>query len=199
MDENSKVLFGNESYTQEEIERLAIELSTPLPRDDQSERPGPGGTRLTYLESWKAIEIANRVFGFNGWSSRIVELTLDFCEVAPSGKWRAGASAIIRIMLKDGTFHDDVGFGMREDSNKGTSIEHAKKEAVSDARKRSLRVFGNALGNKLYDKDPLKLKKDKQGGGAPQARPQQQQQQQQQPMVQQQPQQQQPLSFDFDA
>lgn len=48
---------------------------------------------------------------------------------------------------------------------KGTAIETAKKvklehryflivqEAVADARKRALRVFGNALGNCLYDRD----------------------------------------------
>lgn len=28
-----------------------------------------------------------------------------------------------------------------------------QQEAVSDARKRALRVFGNALGNSVYDRD----------------------------------------------
>jgi hypothetical protein len=38
----------------------------------------------------------------------------------------------------------------------GTAIENAKKEAVSDARKRALRIFGNALGNCIYDKEHIK-------------------------------------------
>lgn len=63
---------------------------------------------------------------------------------------------MIRISLKDGTYHEDVGFGCAENRNKGLAIENAKKEAVSDARKRALRLFGNHLGNCLYDKEYVK-------------------------------------------
>eukprot|EP01098_Paradermamoeba_levis_P004744 TRINITY_DN2021_c0_g1_i2.p1 TRINITY_DN2021_c0_g1~~TRINITY_DN2021_c0_g1_i2.p1 ORF type:complete len:337 (-),score=98.49 TRINITY_DN2021_c0_g1_i2:182-1192(-) len=59
-------------------------------------------------------------------------------------------------MLKDGTFHEDVGYGCAENPKKATAIEFAKKEAVSDARKRALRIFGSSLGNCLYDKEHLK-------------------------------------------
>ena len=34
-----------------------------------------------------------------------------------------------------------------------------EQEAVSDARKRALRLFGNALGNCLYDKQHLQVLK----------------------------------------
>jgi len=64
-------------------------------------------------------------------------------------------------MLKDGTFHEDVGYGICDNKSKGTAIENAKKEAVSDARKRALRVFGNALGNCVYDKEHIKKIKSK--------------------------------------
>ena len=37
-------------------------------------------------------------------------------------------------------------------SDKGTAIEKAKKEAVTDAMKRALRLFGNGLGLTIYDK-----------------------------------------------
>lgn len=60
-------------------------------------------------------------------------------------------------MLRDGTFHEDVGYGMCEHKNKGDAIEKAKKEAVSDARKRALRLFGNALGNSVYDREHTNL------------------------------------------
>jgi DNA repair and recombination protein RAD52 len=54
-----------------------------------------------------------------------------------------------------------VGYGISENKIKGTAIENAKKEAVSDARKRALRLFGNALGNCVYDKEHLNKVKNK--------------------------------------
>lgn len=36
------------------------------------------GMKLTYVEGWKAINLANEVFGFHGWSSSITSLTVDF-------------------------------------------------------------------------------------------------------------------------
>jgi hypothetical protein len=59
----------------------------------------------------------------------------------------------VKVSLRDGTHHEDVGYGMSENKNKGEAIEKAKKEAVSDARKRALRLFGNALGNSVYDRE----------------------------------------------
>jgi hypothetical protein len=33
---------------------------------------------FTYVESWRAIALANSIFGFNGWSSSVVDITPDF-------------------------------------------------------------------------------------------------------------------------
>jgi DNA repair and recombination protein RAD52 len=77
------------------------------------------------------------------------------------GKFRVGVTAVVRVSLKDGTFHEDVGYGISENKNKGNAIENAKKEAVSDARKRALRLFGNALGNCIYDKEHINRVKNK--------------------------------------
>lgn len=68
--------------------------------------------------------------------------------------------------MKDGTFHEDVGYGICENPSKGIAIENSKKEAVSDARKRALRVFGNALGNCVYDKEHVKKVKSKIGSSS---------------------------------
>jgi hypothetical protein len=73
-----------------------------------------------------------------------------------NGRFNVGVTAVIRVTLKDGTFREDVGYGCGENPKKGQAIEKAKKEAVSDARKRALRLFGDALGNCLYDKNHLK-------------------------------------------
>lgn len=108
---------------------------------------------VSYLESWKAIELANAIFGFTGWGSAVKQIDGEYVEHDKSSdKWKVGVSARVVVTLKDGTSHEDVGFGSHENKSKATAIENAKKEAVSDARKRALRLFGNALGNSVYDK-----------------------------------------------
>lgn len=50
----------------------------------------------------------------------------------------------------------DIGYGHIENcKSKAAAFEKAKKEAATDALKRSLRTFGNVLGNCLYDKEYL--------------------------------------------
>ena len=49
--------------------------------------------------------------------------------------------------------HEDIGYGTSKDNDQGQAIERAKKAAVTDARKRALRCFGEFLGNSLKHKD----------------------------------------------
>ncbi|KAI3487242.1 hypothetical protein L1887_48826 [Cichorium endivia] len=77
-----------------------------------SQRPGPGGVkRLTYIEGWKLIDLANEVFGFNGWSTTIRKLEIDFLDSPDGTRWSAGVTCILRVTLRDGAFHEDVGYG----------------------------------------------------------------------------------------
>ncbi|KYQ88572.1 DNA repair and recombination protein [Tieghemostelium lacteum] len=146
-------LFGKTPFTEEEFNRISNELKKHVADDDVAVRPGPGGTQLAYLETYKVINFANAIFGFNGWSSTITELQADFVENTGSGKFRVGVTAIVRITLKDGTMREDIGYGSHDNPSKGMAICNAKKEAVSDAHKRAFRLFGNGLGNFLYDKE----------------------------------------------
>ena len=48
------------------------------------------------------------------------------------------------MQLKDGTYHEDVGYGISEGMrSKALSIEKARKEAVTDGLKRALRYVGS--------------------------------------------------------
>jgi len=186
----SQNIFGREHFLGEEKEQIRAALTKRLGFTQLSERPGAGNSRYTYIESWKAIENANLIFGFNGWSCSVVDVHMDFLEQDPKN-FKVGVSAVVRVTLKDGTFHEDVGFGSAENPRKGTAIENAKKEAITDARKRALRMFGNALGNCIYDKQYLKrvktMKTDEKGfvlEDEPQSKP-----NGHAPMLQQQPQQ----------
>lgn len=40
--------------------------------------------KLTYIEGWRVINLANEVFGFNGWSTEIKQLEVDFVRPAAS-------------------------------------------------------------------------------------------------------------------
>ena len=65
-------------YTAQEIATLSSRLEKQLGPEYISTRPGASGQRVPYLAADKAINLANEVFGFNGWSSCIKEIKLDF-------------------------------------------------------------------------------------------------------------------------
>lgn len=93
-------------------------------------------------------------------------------ESQSSGKVSLGLSVIVRVTLRDGTFHEvgredaysfapnnaeisqDIGYGHIENcKGKAAAFEKAKKEGTTDGLKRALRNFGNLLGNCVYDKE----------------------------------------------
>lgn len=143
---------GEEALKQ--LATMQSRLNQRLGPEYISNRPGGNGmAKLSYLEGWKAIDLANDVFGFNGWSTSIRKLETDFIDVAPDGRVNCGITAMVRVSLRDGTFHDDVGYGHCENiRGKAAALEKAKKEAVTDGMKRALRTFGRLVGNCLYDK-----------------------------------------------
>ncbi|KAL9605022.1 MAG: hypothetical protein Q9219_000210, partial [cf. Caloplaca sp. 3 TL-2023] len=142
-------------YTAQEIATLSSRLEKQLGPEYISTRPGASGQRVPYLAADKCINLANEVFGFNGWSSGIQQVQIDFVDESQStGKISLGLSVIVRVTLRDGTYHEDIGYGHIENcKGKAAAFEKAKKEGTTDALKRALRNFGNILGNCVYDKD----------------------------------------------
>ena len=81
---------------------------------------------------------------------------LDFIDQM-GDRFYVGVSSFVRVQLKDGAFHEDVGYGVSEGMrSKALSIEKARKEAVTDGLKRALRAFGNVMGNCISDKQYLR-------------------------------------------
>jgi len=151
------VRFGREEYSSEEQAAIQKALNARLGPNFISKRPVGGGQYAAYLEGHRAIGLANEIFGYNGWSHSVTQQTIDFVD-HNAGKFFVGASAIVKVQLKDGSFHEDIGYGVSEGMrSKALSIEKARKEAVTDALKRALKSFGNILGNCLSDKDYLKM------------------------------------------
>lgn len=65
-------------YTAKEIATLQSRLDKKLGPEYISSRPGAAGQRVHYLSADKCINLANEVFGFNGWSSSIQNVQIDF-------------------------------------------------------------------------------------------------------------------------
>lgn len=108
-------------YTAQDIATLQSRLDRQLGPEYISTRPGPGGSKIHYLAADKVINLANEVFGFNGWSSSIRKMDMDFvgsyhflerlllnCKQIDDdhGKISLGCSIICRVTLRDGTFHE---------------------------------------------------------------------------------------------
>ncbi|KAG6004589.1 hypothetical protein E4U21_000923 [Claviceps maximensis] len=145
-------------WTAKEIASIASKLDKQLGPEYISSRSGPGGSRVHYLTAEKVIGLANEVFGFNGWSSSIQNIQVDFADENPqTQRVSIGLSVIVRITLRDGTYHEDIGYGSIENAKgKAMAFEKAKKEGTTDGMKRALRSFGNILGNCIYDADYVK-------------------------------------------
>ena len=65
-------------YTAQEIATLSSRLEKQLGPEYISSRPGAAGQKVHYVAAEKCINLANEVFGFNGWSSGIQNVQIDF-------------------------------------------------------------------------------------------------------------------------
>ncbi|KAI5190957.1 DNA repair and recombination protein RAD52 [Nematocida minor] len=116
-----------------------------------------GYSEEPYIEGWASVQMANRIFGYSGWSSQILSIEPISIEEMPEGKVTVTAKAHVKIILKDGTFREDIGFGLAERiKGIGKAKKNAYKSAVTDAIKRSLKQFGRALGSCCNDKNYIK-------------------------------------------
>lgn len=142
-----------DEFSKRERDRMSQQLDKSLGQEFLSVRTGFGNTKLTYVEGWRIIGLANKIFGFDGWSSEIKSFTEEY-NIDIDNKISVGYSCICRVILKNGIYKEDIGFGSSDNQKmRGLAIEKAKKEACTDALKRALRQFGNALGNCCYNKE----------------------------------------------
>lgn len=166
----------SEFFNEEQIAQLNQEL-------DQSrlKQRRERGQTLTYLETWDVIKTANEIFGFDGWSTGVDNVS------AVEG---LGIYAIVRVE-SGGVSRSDVGFcrfpmGRDATSPNANQYETAVKGAVSDGLKRAMRTFGAQFGNSLYDEENP-LREDAQQQQQQPRQRQQSQQRQQQPKQEQAP------------
>lgn len=135
-------------------------LQDPLDRKHVRQRE-QSGRKLSYVEGWHVIAEANRIFGFDGWSSETVETKCVAEREREIGQGKAPGFGVtyvakVRVTLRsDGEtiIREGCGTGHGIDRDLGQAHESAIKEAETDARKRALMTFGNQFGLALYDKE----------------------------------------------
>lgn len=139
-------------------DKASVELSKKL-NPSNVQPPKQFGPKGSYIEGWLAIQEANRIFGFGGWSYTILDCKAVMESARQIGKGDRAKDgfgvtyvATVRVTVGDVT-RDDVGSGHGYDVDLGLAHESAIKESVTDALKRSLRSFGNPFGLALYDKN----------------------------------------------
>ncbi|NXA78420.1 RAD52 protein, partial [Thryothorus ludovicianus] len=153
---DSVASFGQYQYTAGEHRAIQHALRQRLGPDYISSRQAGGGQKVCYIEGHKVISLANEMFGFNGWAHSVTQQNVDFVDLN-NGRFYVGVCAFVKVQLKDGSYHEDVGYGVSEGlKSKALSLEKARKEAVTDGLKRALKCFGNALGNCILDKEYLR-------------------------------------------
>ncbi len=145
-------------FSEEQIAKLEADLDGACVQSRSQ-----GGKTLSYIEGWKAIETANKIFGFGGWSRETVELNCvhtatdagrnaDKCEACYVCKVRV----VVTVGEKDGLpiaiAREGTGYGNGIAKTMGDAHEGAAKEAETDAMKRALMTFGYQFGLALYDK-----------------------------------------------
>lgn len=145
------------SFTAEQVTLLSGDLDARHVKNrDQA------GRKLSYVEGWHVIDEANRIFGFDAWSSETVECRSVSERERTIGKppyqkqgWGVTYVARVRVTVRAGdttVTREGVGSGHGIDADLGAAHESAIKEAETDARKRALMTFGNKFGLALYDK-----------------------------------------------
>ena len=133
-------------------DKASEELRKPL--DTAHVKPPPQGKHGQYVEGWHVIDEANRIFGFGGWSYRIIDMPCLWSGLrgTKNGE-KPAASYLCRVAVTvDDVHREDVGGGDGFGATEGEAHESAAKEAVTDALKRAMRTFGNPMGLALYDK-----------------------------------------------
>lgn len=146
------------TFTPEQTKALAAPLHNAYVKERKQ-----AGRQVSYIESWHAESEANRIFGFDGWDSLILDLRLVSERETIIGKggqyekpgWAVSYVCTVRVPVWNGertVMRDGVGAGHGIDVDLGQAHESAVKEAASDAEKRALKTFGNQFGLALYDK-----------------------------------------------
>ncbi|EKE38424.1 hypothetical protein ENUP19_0146G0039 [Entamoeba nuttalli] len=146
-------LFDNHTDIQRQLEKNTPVDVIKAMEDNENNRI------ISYVPWWTIVEMANNIFGDDGWSNYITSFSIDSIEYE-NGQFEVTSSAQVKIELKDGTSHEDIGVATSYDKDRGVACQMSKKMAIGDGIKRAFRLFGNNLGNNLERKRNISNKEN---------------------------------------
>ena len=141
-------------FTTEQLASLAGKLDPDHIKTRQQQ-----GTRLSYIEGWRAIDEANAIFGFDAWCRETIGMHLlsegsykkrnggEGYQASYYAKVRVTVTAGDLVVVRDGTGY---GSGYGQTTSPGDAHESAIKEAETDAMKRALMTFGNKFASLVW-------------------------------------------------
>lgn len=101
----------------------------------------------------KLIEAANHVFGWLSWNHAIVSQSVDYVD-SNEGVFSVGISSVVRVELKDGTYHQEIGYGTSEGlRSKIQSMSHAREDSILRGIRSALLSFGGKIAEILMNSD----------------------------------------------
>ena len=96
VEEGPAFIRGPRCFTTAEEGAIEAALRKRLGPSYVSARPAAGGQKVVYIEGHKVVNLANEIFGFNGWSHEVRSCTVDFVD-ASGGRFYVGVAAIVRV------------------------------------------------------------------------------------------------------
>ncbi|XP_061274329.1 DNA repair protein RAD52 homolog isoform X3 [Bos javanicus] len=130
--------FGQYQYTVEEHQAIQNALRQRLGPEYISSRMAGGGQKVSYIEGHRVINLANEMFGYNGWAHSITQQNVgerallalpppagraaDFVDLN-NGKFYVGVCAFVRVQLKP-PLEVDLSNAKRQDFE--PSVEQAR-------------------------------------------------------------------------
>lgn len=133
------------------------EVNRRLHPEYVAERQGPGRQMVSYLKGSDAVNLMNDIFGPAEWFHEIRDQGYrDKEEREGSGRWTGVAWVLVRVTVRwsngKDNWHDGMGTFASKMAGSWHEVEaNARKAAATDALKRAIVHFGNALGNCIYD------------------------------------------------
>jgi recombination DNA repair RAD52 pathway protein len=123
-------------------------------------RVSKDGKGFSHLESYEVKAHLTRLFGFEGWSTRIDSLSVLF-EDEKDGKWTVGylCSMTLSVFSVDGVLVKESADASTGDAtnqrSRSDAHDLAVKSAVSGALKRCATAWGDQFGLSLYNRGSM--------------------------------------------
>lgn len=117
---------------------------------------GQGNSKVSYLQVWDVKRMLIKVFGFGGYSARLVEskvLKIDPTKTSQNkDAWSATATATMELHIHQlGATFSEAAASSQVHPQVGEAVDFALKTAESDALKRAAINLGTQYGLSLYN------------------------------------------------